>query len=97
MIYHIWNFLSSNYDFYGEGIMQYVSVRAGLALFVSLLISLIFGGRIISILRKKQIGESIRDLGLEGQNEKAGTPTMGGIIILAAILIPLILFGDLKN
>ncbi|MEC8031850.1 MAG: phospho-N-acetylmuramoyl-pentapeptide-transferase [Bacteroidota bacterium] len=97
MIYHFWNFLSSNYDFYGEGIMQYVSVRAGLALFVSLLISLIFGGRIISILRKKQIGESIRDLGLEGQNEKAGTPTMGGIIILAAILIPLILFGDLKN
>ena len=69
--------------------MQYVSVRAGLALLVSLLISLIFGGRIISILRKKQIGESIRDLGLEGQNEKAGTPTMGGIIILAAILIPL--------
>ena len=97
MIYHFWNFLSSNYDFYGEGIMQYVSVRAGLALFVSLLISLIFGGRIISILRKKQIGESIRDLGLEGQKEKAGTPTMGGIIIVAAILIPLILCGDFKN
>ena len=72
MIYHFWNFLSSNYDFYGEGIMQYVSVRAGLALFVSLLISLIFGGRIINILRKKQIGESIRDLGLEGQKEKDG-------------------------
>ena len=68
--------------------MQYVSVRAGLALMVSLLISLIFGNRIISILRQKQIGESIRDLGLEGQNEKAGTPTMGGIIILAAILVP---------
>lgn len=77
--------------------MQYVSVRAGLALFVSLLISLIFGERIIRALRKMQIGESIRDLGLEGQNEKAGTPTMGGIIILAAILIPLLCFGDLTN
>ena len=77
--------------------MQYVSVRAGLALFVSLLISLIFGERIIRALRKMQIGESIRDLGLEGQNEKAGTPTMGGIIILAAILIPLLCFGDLSN
>lgn len=77
--------------------MQYVSVRAGLALFVSLLISLILGERIIRALRKMQIGESIRDLGLEGQNEKAGTPTMGGIIILAAILIPLLCFGDLTN
>ena len=77
--------------------MQYVSVRAGLALFVSLLISLIFGERIIRALRKMQIGESIRDLGLEGQNEKAGTPTMGGVIILAAILIPLLCFGDLTN
>ena len=64
---------------------------------VSLLISLIFGNRIISILRQKQIGESIRDLGLEGQSEKAGTPTMGGIIILAAILVPLMCFGDLGN
>ena len=97
MIYHFWSYLSANYDFNGEGIMQYVSVRAGLALFVSLLISLIFGERIIRALRKMQIGESIRDLGLEGQNEKAGTPTMGGIIILAAILIPLLCFGDLTN
>ena len=97
MIYHFWKYLSANYDFNGEGIMQYVSVRAGLALFVSLLISLIFGERIIRALRKMQIGESIRDLGLEGQNEKAGTPTMGGIIILAAILIPLLCFGDLTN
>ena len=97
MIYHFWNYLSANYDFNGEGIMQYVSVRAGLALFVSLLISLIFGERIIRVLRKMQIGESIRDLGLDGQNEKAGTPTMGGIIILAAILIPLLCFGDLTN
>ena len=97
MIYHFWKYLSANYDFNGEGIMQYVSVRAGLALFVSLLISLIFGERIIRALRKMQIGESIRDLGLEGQNEKAGTPTMGGVIILAAILIPLLCFGDLTN
>jgi phospho-N-acetylmuramoyl-pentapeptide-transferase len=81
----------------GAGVFQYISFRSACAVIVSLIISLLLGNRIINYLRKKQIGESIRDLGLEGQQQKQGTPTMGGLIILASILIPALLFGDLKN
>ena len=76
---------------------QYISFRAALALISSLIISMLFGKKIINYIRKKQIGETIRELGLEGQNEKAGTPTMGGLIILAAIIIPTILFAKILN
>ena len=81
----------------GAGVFQYISFRSAFAVITSLIISLLFGKRIIRFLAHKQIGESIRDLGLEGQNRKQGTPTMGGIIILASILIPVFLFGDLEN
>ena len=81
----------------GAGVFQYISFRSACAVIVSLIISLLLGNRIINYLRKKQIGESIRDLGLEGQQQKQGTPTMGGLIILASILIPALLFGDLEN
>jgi phospho-N-acetylmuramoyl-pentapeptide-transferase len=81
----------------GAGVFQYISFRSACAVIVSLIISLLLGRRIINYLRKKQIGESIRDLGLEGQQQKQGTPTMGGLIILASILIPALLFGDLEN
>ncbi len=76
---------------------QYLSFRAAFAIIASLVISMIFGKRIIQILQRKQVGEVIRDLGLEGQYQKAGTPSMGGIIILTSIVIPVILFGDLRN
>jgi phospho-N-acetylmuramoyl-pentapeptide-transferase len=81
----------------GAGVFQYISFRSACAVILSLIISLLLGKRIINYLRKKQIGESIRDLGLEGQKMKQGTPTMGGLIILASILIPALLFGDLEN
>ena len=81
----------------GAGMFQYISFRSALAVITSLLISLIYGKRIINLLRKYQIGDEVRDLGLEGENQKVGTPTMGGLIILASILIPTLLFGDLSN
>lgn len=81
----------------GAGVFQYISFRSASAVIVSLFISMLIGKRIINYLRKKQIGESIRDLGLDGQKQKQGTPTMGGLIILASILIPALLFGDLEN
>ncbi len=81
----------------GAGMFQYISFRSALAVITSLLISLIYGKRIINLLRKYQIGDEARDLGLEGENLKVGTPTMGGLIILASILIPTLLFGDLGN
>jgi phospho-N-acetylmuramoyl-pentapeptide-transferase len=81
----------------GAGVFQYISFRSASAVITSLIISLLFGKRIISMLQRKQIGEEIRELGLEGQYRKQGTPTMGGIIILASILIPTLLFGDLEN
>jgi phospho-N-acetylmuramoyl-pentapeptide-transferase len=81
----------------GAGLFQYISFRAVLAALLSLTISLLFGNRLISMLRRLQIGESIRDLGLEGQLQKKGTPTMGGLIIIAAILIPTLLFAELNN
>jgi phospho-N-acetylmuramoyl-pentapeptide-transferase len=84
-------------DFPGAGVFHYISFRAAMALITSLIVSIIFGKRLIALLRKQQIGETVRDLGLAGQLEKSGTPTMGGIIILAAILIPTILFAKLHN
>lgn len=81
----------------GAGVFQYISFRSASAVITSLIISLLFGKRIIHMLKRKQIGEDIRDLGLKGQNSKQGTPTMGGIIILASILVPTLLFGDLEN
>jgi phospho-N-acetylmuramoyl-pentapeptide-transferase len=83
--------------FPGAGVFQYISFRSASAVITSLIISLLFGKRIINLLKRKQIGEEIRDLGLEGQSGKKGTPTMGGIIILASILVPTLLFGDLEN
>ena len=97
MLYYLFTYLQEALNFPGAGVFQYISFRAAMAVIVSLLISLIFGKRIISFLAKKQVGESIRDLGLEGQVEKAGTPTMGGLIIISSILVPTILFAQLDN
>jgi len=96
MIYHLFEYLEQ-FDFPGAGMFQYLSFRASFTVITSLVISMIFGKRIIKMLQRKQIGESVRDLGLHGQNEKQGTPTMGGIIILASIIIPVLLFANLTN
>jgi len=84
-------------DFPGNNLLDFLSVRAGMAIILSLIISMIFGGKIIKMLQRHQMGESVRDLGLEGQAQKAGTPTMGGVIILLAIIVPCLLIGDLGN
>ena len=97
MLYHLFNYLDRVYDLPGSGMFQYISFRASMAIILSLLIVIIFGRRVIDYLRRKQIGEDIRDLGLEGQLQKKGTPTMGGIIILIAILVPVLLVGRLDN
>jgi phospho-N-acetylmuramoyl-pentapeptide-transferase len=97
MLYYLFRFLEENFNLPGTGLFSYVSFRAGMALIFSLFISMVIGKNIIDYLRKKQIGESIRDLGLEGQMSKKGTPTMGGIIIIIAILVPSILFGRIRN
>jgi phospho-N-acetylmuramoyl-pentapeptide-transferase len=96
MIYHLFEWLK-DYDIPGQGLMNYLSVRAILAFTTALLISIIAGKRIIGWLQKKQIGETIRDLGLEGQMQKKGTPTMGGIIIFISIVVPVLLFSNLTN
>ncbi|MEO6303810.1 MAG: phospho-N-acetylmuramoyl-pentapeptide-transferase [Bacteroidia bacterium] len=97
MLYYLFQYLDRAFDFPGAGVFQYISFRAALALITSLIISLVFGKRIIEYIRKKQIGETIRELGLDGQTKKAGTPTMGGLIIIAAILIPTLLFAKVLN
>ena len=97
MLYYLFEYLENQYHFAGAGLFQYISFRAAIAFVFSLLISTVYGKKIIDYLRKKQVGESVRDLGLEGQNEKAGTPTMGGIIIILATLIPVFLFAKLDN
>lgn len=96
MLYYLFNYLNS-LDFPGAGVFDYISFRAGMALIVSLIISILFGNKLIERLRRLQVGESVRDLGLKGQKEKEGTPTMGGLIILGAILIPTLLFAKLHN
>jgi len=97
MFYYIFEYLHKEFSFPGAGVFQYISFRAAMALLTSLIISLVYGKRIINYLLKKQVGESIRDLGLEGQSKKAGTPTMGGLIIISAILTPTLLFAKLNN
>jgi len=97
MFYYLFDYLQRCCDFPGAGVFQYISFRAAAAIITSLIISLLFGKRWIRFLNKKQVGETIRDLGLEGQLEKQGTPTMGGLIILTAILIPTLLFAKLDN
>lgn len=97
MLYHLFEYLKTVTDFPGSGLMQYISVRAVCASLLSILLSLIFGKKIIRHLQRRQIGEEIRDLGLEGQLQKKGTPTMGGIIILFSILVPILLFCNLIN
>ncbi len=97
MLYHLFTYLDKAYDIPGAGMFQYISFRAAFSAILSLIISLLYGKRIINYLKRKQIGETIRPLGLEGQSEKAGTPTMGGLIILGAILIPTLLFARLDN
>jgi phospho-N-acetylmuramoyl-pentapeptide-transferase len=97
MFYSLGKYLQHHFDIPGAGIMQYISFRAAAVIIAALLIALVFGGVIIKVLRHRQIGEDIRELGLEGQMQKKGTPTMGGLIILAAILVPILLFGDLTN
>jgi phospho-N-acetylmuramoyl-pentapeptide-transferase len=97
MFYYLFQYLDQHFNFPGAGVFQYISFRAALALLTSLMITMVFGKRIINYIRKKQIGETIRELGLQGQNEKAGTPTMGGLIILAAIIIPTLLFAKVLN
>ncbi len=97
MLYYLFGYLDRMFDLPGAGVFQYISFRAALAVILSLLISLVFGKRIIRLLHRKQVGETVRDLGLDGQKEKQGTPTMGGLIIIAAILIPTLLFARLLN
>lgn len=96
MLYYLFQYLDK-IDFPGAGVFQYISFRAALALITSLFISMVFGKRIIEFIRRKQIGESIRELGLEGQVQKTGTPTMGGLIIIAAIIVPTLLFAKVLN
>lgn len=97
MLYYLFNWLDKAFDFPGAGVFQYISFRAAMSVITSLIIMLILGKPFIKWLRKKQIGETVRNLGLEGQKEKEGTPTMGGLLILAAIIIPTLLFAKLDN
>ena len=94
MLYYLFTYLSEHYNLPGAGVFQYISFRAAMAVVTSLLIAQIFGNSLIRVLQRKQVGESIRDLGLQGQMEKKGTPTMGGLIIILAILVPVLLFAS---
>lgn len=97
MLYHLFTYLDKVIDIPGAGMFNFISFRAGLAFILALILSTLFGRKIINFLQKKQIGETVRDLGLEGQMSKKGTPTMGGIIIIIAILIPTLLLASLTN
>lgn len=97
MLYYLFDYLEKQFQFPGATLFGFLTFRGALAMIFSLLISTIYGKRIIRFLQKKQMGETIRDLGLEGQAEKAGTPTMGGIIIILATLIPVFLLAKLEN
>ncbi|MDG2371534.1 MAG: phospho-N-acetylmuramoyl-pentapeptide-transferase [Flavobacteriaceae bacterium] len=97
MLYYFFEFLEHKYQFPGSGLYQFLSFRAAVAMIISLTFSLVFGQRIINYLSKLQIGESVRDLGLDGQKEKTGTPTMGGLIIIFSTIIPVILLAKLEN
>jgi len=97
MLYYLFDFLHKHYDLPGAGVFRYITFRTAMAVITSLVISLLFGKQLIAFLRRKQVGETIRDLGLEGQVQKQGTPTMGGLIILGAIIVPTLLFAKLHN
>ena len=97
MLYHLFTYLDHAWDLPGAGLFQFISFRAAMSLMTSLVIGTLFGKRIIQWLQLQQVGEIVRDLGLEGQMNKQGTPTMGGLIILASIIVPTILFADLCN
>ncbi len=97
MLYYLFEYLDQHFAIPGTGVFQYITFRSGMAVIFSLLISIIYGKRIINYLRKLQVGETVRELGLEGQKEKSGTPTMGGVIIIIATLIPVLLFAKLDN
>lgn len=97
MLYYLFTWLDKAYNFPGAGVFKYISFRASLAIFLSLIISMVFGKRIIRLLHRLQVGETVRDLGLHGQKEKEGTPTMGGLIILSAIVIPTLLVARISN
>lgn len=97
MLYYLFDYIEKNFNTPGAGLFQYISFRAGAAAVLSLIITITFGKTLINYLRRKQVGEDIRDLGLEGQLQKKGTPTMGGLIIIAAILVPTLLMARLDN
>ncbi len=97
MLYYLFEYLEKEYQLPGAGLFQFLTFRAGMSVLLSLLIAMVYGKRIILFLQKKQIGETVRDLGLEGQKQKAGTPTMGGLIIIWSTLIPVLLFADVEN
>lgn len=97
MLYHLFDYIDQTFDFPGAGVFKYISFRAGMAALFSLLITITLGKSIIDWIRKKSIGETVRELGLQGQLEKKGTPTMGGVMIMAAIVIPTLLFADIYN
>jgi phospho-N-acetylmuramoyl-pentapeptide-transferase len=97
MLYYLFNYLDKNYSIPGAGVFQYITFRMALAVITSLLITTVYGRRLIDYLRFKQVGETVRNLGLEGQMQKSGTPTMGGVIILLGILVPTLLFAKLSN
>lgn len=97
MLYYLFDFLDKQFNIPGSGMFQYTSFRAGMAVLTALLIALFFGKKIINYLRREQLGETVRDLGLVGEKEKQGTPTMGGIIIILATIIPVLLFAKLNN
>jgi phospho-N-acetylmuramoyl-pentapeptide-transferase len=97
MLYYLFEYLENEYQFPGASLFQFLTFRAGMSVLLSLILATVYGKRIIRMLQRKQVGETVRDLGLEGQQEKAGTPTMGGIIIIFATLIPVLLFARLDN
>lgn len=97
MLYYLFDYLDKHFDFPGAGVFQYITFRSGAAVLLSLVLSMVFGKKIINFIKRKQIGETVRELGLDGQNQKAGTPTMGGLIIIFATLVPVLLFAKLDN
>jgi phospho-N-acetylmuramoyl-pentapeptide-transferase len=97
MLYYFFTWLSKEFNISGAGLFQYITFRAAMAVVLSLIIATVYGKRLINFLRHNQIGETVRDLGLAGEQQKKGTPTMGGIIILLAILIPTLLFADINK
>ena len=97
MLYEFFMYMDDSFNLVGAGVFQYISFRAGMAALLSLVISILFGKNIIQFLERLQLSENIRDLNLKGQNEKRGTPTMGGFIIIISIIVPTLLFARLDN